>query len=100
MSMIREIALALVGPITLSLWGAIYFGYRHSPLFAVIVWTMICTAYFLWWGRDLFRYMFGLDKEVSTWFNGSLVLAIVVIVGATFLGGNALVYVLVGSISN
>jgi hypothetical protein len=35
MSMIREIALALVGPITLSLWGAIYFGYRHSPLFAV-----------------------------------------------------------------
>jgi hypothetical protein len=32
--MIREIALALVGPITLSLWGAIYFGYRHSPLFS------------------------------------------------------------------
>jgi hypothetical protein len=100
MSMIREIALALVGPITLSLWGAIYFGYRHSPLFAVIVWTMICTAYFLWWGRDFFQYMFGLDRGASVWFNGSLVLATVVIVGAAFLGGNALVYVLVGRISN
>ena len=56
--MIRVIALALVGPVALSLWGAIYFGYRQSPYLAVIIWAAICTGYLLWWSRDSFRHMF------------------------------------------
>ena len=94
------IARALIGPVALSLWGAIYLGYRHAPFLAVIVWAAICMIYLLWWSRDSFRHMFALRPEASIWFNGSLALAISLVVGAAFLGGNALVYFLVGRISH
>jgi hypothetical protein len=98
--LVRIIFLALIGPIALSLWGPIYFGFRHVSYLAVIIWAAICTGYMLWWSRDSFRYMFSLrDTSALFWYYPSLV-AIVVIMGAAFLGAQSLVYFFVVRISN
>ena len=94
------IFLALIGPIALSLWGPIYFGLRHTPYLAVIIWTASCTVYLLWWSRDSFRHMFNQQPGASIWYNFSLVAAIIVTVFGAFLGAQSLVYFLVGRISN
>jgi hypothetical protein len=98
--LVQIIFLALMGPIALSLGGAIYFGFRHTPYLAIIIWAAFCTVYQLWKSKDSFRHMFNQQPHASIWFHGSLIAAIVVIMGGAFLGAQSLVYFLEGRISN
>jgi len=47
---------ARVGNILLSLVGAAYFGFMHSPYVVLVVWSAACAAIFFWSNRASLRH--------------------------------------------
>lgn len=88
--------LALIIPVALSLIGAAYFGFRHTPYITVPIWATFCTLNYLWRYRTSLRYMFNLAPESSIWHNGFLLIVIVIIVGGTFLIAQSAIYFYAG----
>ena len=98
----RVVAVVLLGmalPVALSIAGPIYYGYTNGPYWCVLIWAAVCTVGTVWLYRHSFKAAFG-DGDYSAAVKLGNVIAIVIVMGLLFVGGDTAIYFLVRSISN
>lgn len=96
--MIRAVILSLVGPITASSLGPLYYGYERAPYSIVIIWALTCAAIFSLWARALFAPAFNTGDAL--WFKSTLTGTIMAVVVVGFIAANSAVFLLMLAISN
>lgn len=83
----------------LSLFGPAYFGYRHTPYIAVIIWACSSAAIFLWSNRDSLQYArrhaYGADSVPSA-YTGFVTVLLFISIAVVFLAVHSALYFLVG----
>ena len=99
MRVVLVVLLSMALPVVLSVAGSIYYGYINEPYWRVLIWAVVCSIGSVWLYRQSFTAAFS-DADYSTGMKLVNVIAIVLVIGLCFLGGDSAIYFLVRSISN
>lgn len=90
--MIRIVGVNLLGPIVISSFAPIYFGYANFPYWTTAIWALACT---LWWAQPSFKAaLTDTDWLQPVWYKYSLVAIVVAIFALAFVVGDSLAYFL------
>ncbi len=94
--MIQTVFLSMIWPVSLSLFGAAFFGYQRDPYITIIVWSVICTTGFLLWSMSSLRLAINLLRGSPKPYGHAigLILSITTTVFLPFIGAQSAVYFL------
>jgi hypothetical protein len=96
--MVRVIFFSLLGPVALSSFVPMYFGYVEAPYSTAIIWALVCT---LWWVRpSLGSAETDANWLQPLWYKSTAIAAMVAVVALAFVSGDSIAYILTRSISS